>query len=81
MKEIYPLTIVADRYQGAYSGALFLAFNLDNWMLPDEIGGGDGDEMGFFESDHGVIIGKGKTPAEAYADLKIKLNESNHRAS
>lgn len=32
--EIYPLTIISDRYTGAYSGGEYLAFNLDFDEIP-----------------------------------------------
>lgn len=73
--DIYPLTIISDRYNGAYSGAKFLAFNIDHWDIPEEIGSGDGDEMRFW--DGGIHqkykIGKGSTPQEAFNDLWLKL--------
>ena len=28
MDELYPVTIIRDRYSGTYSGALWLAFNM-----------------------------------------------------
>lgn len=74
---IYPLTIVADRYNGAYSGALFLAFELDARNIPIEIGQGDPIEMDFW---HGTgrhteyKIGKGRTIDEAVKDLFVLLN-------
>ena len=75
--EIYPLTIICDRYNGTYSGGKYLAFGLDHWDIPDEIGGGDPDEDEFFNySDKHTkyIIGKGDTPQEALEDLNCLLN-------
>jgi len=74
--ECYPLTIVNDRYSGAYSGAEYLAFNLSYDEIPDYIGGCDMDEMQFwdFGEHEKYIIGKGNTVQEAYSDLLIKLD-------
>jgi hypothetical protein len=73
--DIYPLTIISDRYNGAYSGAKFLAFALDHCDIPEEVGGGDGDEMRFWDGDlhKRFKIGKGSTPQEAFNDLWLKL--------
>lgn len=32
--ELYPLTIIKDRYSGVYSGGKWLAFNLDPEEIP-----------------------------------------------
>lgn len=71
--KIYPLTIVCDRYGGAYSGAQYLAFNLDPDCIPDAVGAGDIDEMEFWmiNKDYEKYdIGKGKTVQEAHDNLK-----------
>lgn len=39
--EIYPLTIVADRYGGCYSGAAFIAWNKDTVEVPEDSQGSD----------------------------------------
>ena len=36
-EDIYPLTVIRDRYNGTYSGASYLAFNLDSNLVPSEI--------------------------------------------
>lgn len=76
-KEIYPLTIVCDRYSGTYSGGRYLALNTYSENMPLEIGGGDTEEGDFF-SENGkhtqYKIGKGNTPNEAYEDLYNKIN-------
>ncbi|MCP4266228.1 MAG: hypothetical protein GY777_11755, partial [Candidatus Brocadiaceae bacterium] len=59
-----------------YSKGQYLAFNVDYYEIPEEIGGSDTDEMNFWnieESSH--LVGKGQTITEAAADLLIKLNE------
>jgi len=75
-KSIYPLTIVCDRYNGTYSGGKYLAFGLDHWDLPEEIGGGDPVEDYFFnvQGHEKYVIGKGETPQEALRDLTVKLH-------
>lgn len=72
--EIYPVTIIKDRYSGTYSNAQWLALQADSSQVPDEIGSDDGDEMNFWRAhkDSELPIGKGKTPDEALADLIIK---------
>lgn len=78
IKDIYPLTIVSDRYGGTYSGANFLAFNLPYFDIPDEIGGSDPDEMDFWDISKTCdeyTIGKGHTAQHAFDDLYNKLNQ------
>lgn len=43
---VYPLTVVADRYSGAYSGGKWTAWNLYPWDVP---GGIFGDDCGCSE--------------------------------
>lgn len=69
--EVYPCTIVNDRYSGAYSGALWLAFACDPDAIPKAIGASDPEESNFWET-HDQLkepIGKGATPDEALAHL------------
>jgi hypothetical protein len=72
---IYPVTIVMDRYMGTYSGAQWLALNLDPCDIPDEIGGDDPTETIFWREhdDMKLPVGKGNNPDEAIADLKEKV--------
>ncbi len=78
--EVYPCTIIMDRYNGAYSAGKWLAFNLDSLDVPQDIDGDDITCMNFWEG-HGqkkkYVIGKGNRPEEAYKDLFIKLNEQS----
>ncbi len=80
---ITPLYIIRDRYNGAYSGGKYLAFNLTSYgvsRLP--IDAGDCECNAFWEGrdpDYDVndyIIGKGNTPEEAYEDLVRKLKKT-----
>lgn len=70
--EIYPLTITADRYTGAYSGGAFIAWNLDADEIPEAI---YYDDCGCHEFwlDNDIVCGKGRTVSEALADLYCKL--------
>lgn len=70
--EIYPLTIIADRYNGAYSGGSYTAWNL----YPHDVPGcvyGDDCECHRFWLKNEIVCGKGNTVSEALADLYIKL--------
>jgi hypothetical protein len=74
--EVYPITIVFDRYGGTYSGAKFTAWNLYVREMPEEIGGDDWDcgwWWGTPESER-PVCGKGGTPDEAWMDLERKIN-------
>ena len=67
--EIYPLTIIADRYCGLYSGAKFLAFNCFPNELPEGFDSDDNTECSEFWTNNKEPIGLGCTPNEAYHDL------------
>ncbi len=74
--EIYPLTIIADRYSGTYSGGDYLAFNLDFCDIPEGILGDDVTAMEFWDYySKDYIVGKCRTVSEALSDLYIKLNK------
>lgn len=68
----YPLTIIADRYSGAYSGGKFIAFPIDYWNIPDGPDSGDVECEEFWQNYH-EPVGKGKTVQEAYEDLLSKI--------
>lgn len=79
--QIYPVTIVKDRYDGTYSNAKWLALPTDPGQVPDEIGGSDPEEMIFWREfkEAEFPIGKGESPDEALKDLiekAIKYYES-----
>lgn len=81
--DIFPLVIIADRYNGTYSNAQYLAINQYTEYIPWQIGSGDSDEMNFWhahtkEKDNHFPIGKGKTPNEALNDLCNKIKRSNN---
>lgn len=72
--DVYPLTVIRDRYNGVYSGGDYLAFNLDfDEMSPGIIG--DDVECANFFYECAVVYGKGDTLMAAVADLCEKLKE------
>lgn len=79
MKEIYPLTIVLDRYNGTYSGGKYTAWNLDVDEVPASICYDDVACFEFWSRQRSTsvtnkyVVGKGETMQEAYNDLKAKL--------
>jgi hypothetical protein len=77
MIKIHPCTIISDRYNGSYSGANWLAFNLYHEFIPDLIGGNDEQEMRFWWSDDHkkIAIGRGESPQAALEDLVFKLKQ------
>lgn len=77
---IYPLTIVADRYTGTYSGAQYTAWNLYPCNVPFEIDDDDVSCVEFWEcgGSEEYIIGKGRTVSEALLDLYVKLKGADN---
>lgn len=71
--DIYPCTIVADRYNGSFSGAPWIAYRLSYFQLPDELDAGDEECHDFWEEEDKSLIGFGQTPQEAYDNLKKKI--------
>jgi hypothetical protein len=78
----YPLTIIADRYGGSYSGAEFLAFNKYEDEVPHEISADDSTCMNFWWSGEGkeMLVGRGGTPNEALSTLVLKLQKGEKNA-
>lgn len=74
LENIYPLTIVSDRYGGSYSGGKFTAWNLDADEIPAEIAGDDVECYDFWNKNE-ATVGKGDTIREALFDLYIKLKK------
>ena len=75
MIDIYPLTIVCDRYNGTYSGGKYTAWNHYVDEIPHEIESNDCTCRAFWwcgESEQ-YTVGKGETIAEAVADLARKM--------
>lgn len=70
--DIYPLTIVWDRYGGTYSGGEFIAWNLYPSDVPEEQFFGDIECWKFWleeAKEFSGKYGKGATPEEAIRDL------------
>jgi hypothetical protein len=80
MTDLYPVTIVKDRYGGSYSRGKWLAYNLDEDIVAklDPLPHGDDDVSmnnfwgDYYEINPVFLIGIGNTPDEALRDLKIK---------
>lgn len=74
--DIYPLTIVRDRYTGVYSGGEYTAWNLNYWEIPDGPDWGDVECLIFWDNaDNDYLIGRGETPDAAIADLTRRIIE------
>lgn len=69
---LYPLTIILDRYTGAYSGGKYTAWNLHPNEVPFEVSSNDIDAFEFWESNK-IIVGVGDTIKAAVKDLIIKI--------
>ena len=65
---IYPLTIIRDRYSGSYSGGTYVAFNLEAHKIPAEVFGDDYTAIRFWKQFKGVV-GRGGSPDSAVKDL------------
>lgn len=74
---IFPVTIVKDRYNGSYSGGMYIAFNLDHYRIPNEVDDGDIECMKYWVWVKNTYqkVGVGSTPNDAYNDLIKKLNQ------
>jgi hypothetical protein len=69
----YPLTIIADRYQGGYSSGKYVAFPLDFDELDPAIRGGDGDCAEFWSTQDQSTYGVGETPQAAFQSLVERM--------
>lgn len=77
MCNIWPLTIISDRYDGVYSGGKWTAWNMNHWDISDMVSGDDMDCPDFFSTPN-LIYGRGETPEEAIDDLKFMLDHGVH---
>lgn len=74
MNEIYPLTVVLDRYNGTYSGGKWTAWNLRVDCVPIAIMSDDVACCEFWECySNDYCVGIGNTPDEAIESLELKL--------
>lgn len=71
--EIYPLTIVRDRYNGVYSGGKYLAWHCEPYEVPDVIFSDDVSCSYYWGNVNPYLVGKGDTPKEALDDLRRKI--------
>ena len=94
-EDIYPLTVIRDRYNGTYSGASYLAFNLDSNLVPSEvhesdvpcsyfwdlIDGGNFVEGKVARDYRDVVkyVGKGATIEDAVVDLYRKMKDGGEK--
>ena len=74
-KEIYPLTIISDRYGGIYSKGKYLAFNLEYDEIPSSINGDDVDCHSFWIENEDYLVGKGNCIDKAIEDLCYKIKK------
>ena len=84
--DIYPLTIMKDRYSGVYSEGAYLAFNDYFHRLPKAIAGSDGDCISFWSDfiqgkplnyfGKPMYCGRGKTSTKALNNL-IKIMKAH----
>lgn len=76
---IFPLTVIADRYNGIYSGGKFLAFNCLANEVPDIVNASDAScsrfWSKFYQTTSILPIGVGQTVEEAVGNLYIQLKE------
>ena len=77
--EIYPLTIIRDRYNGIYSGGCYLAFNLDYYEIPIEISGSDIPCLEWWKENKYILVGKGYDVTSAIFDLAVKMSNRLHK--
>lgn len=66
---VYPLTIVAARYQGVYEGARYLAFPCSPAAIPPGWDDGDIECADWFDDHKASPIGRGDSPDEAHRNL------------
>ncbi len=70
MDKLKPIVVIADRYDGLYSGAKYIAWHLDK-PPPDSISD-DIETVKVFWCGTNTLCGKGNTPEAASNDLYIK---------
>ena len=75
ISDIYPLTVVSDRYTGTYSGGEYTAWNLYPEDIPKAIFSDDDTCCDYFRTTRD-IYGRGDTPNEAAIDLSKQLKRS-----
>ena len=71
---IYPLTIIRDRYSGSYSGGTYVVFNFEAHKVLAEVFGDDCTAMRFWKHFKGVV-GRGGSLDSAVKDLLKNLKK------
>ena len=70
----YPLTIIADRYGGCYTGGKFLAFPWYAHEIPPESQGDDVTINEWWSTTNGTqFVGRGENPHDAYLDMMKRI--------
>lgn len=73
--EIYPLTVVKDRYNGTYTGGKYLAWNKEPNEVPRVFQGECDADIVSIADMLKNLYGKGNTPEEAIDDLAEKMEK------
>jgi hypothetical protein len=71
--DIYPLTIICDRYCGAYSGGKYTAWNKEFYNIHEEVSADDNTCWSFWD-ECPYKVGIGNSVTDAVNDLIKKLN-------
>ena len=81
--ELYPVTIIADRYNGFYSKGMYTAWNLENERVPWQITANQNICKDWWDNYYNTInvasndmiaVGIGNTIKDAIEDLKARIN-------
>lgn len=75
LPNIYPLTVVNDRYYGAYSGGEYTAWARYPEDIPKAVFSDDNTCWNYFRTTRD-IYGRGNTPNEAIIDLEKRSKEN-----
>lgn len=80
MTDLYPITIIKDRYNGVYSGGKWTAWNCRPWRVPEDIFEDDVSCMEYWnKSEHydDPFCGVGETIEDAIEDLQRNIEKFN----
>jgi hypothetical protein len=73
LKHLYPLTVIADRYSGAYSGGEYVAFPLDFDEIDLAVNADDVACATFWTEEQVQAVDLGESPEAAFQDLTEKM--------
>lgn len=76
--EIYPLTIIHDRYGGTYSDGEFTAWPYEHWDIDENVDADDVSCMTYWHNTED-IAGRGNTIIDAVVDLGKRMKEKYNR--